>query len=43
VRQRLEARLQEDHPATSGLSASQREALRRILRRLSQHVSETAP
>jgi len=41
MRQRLEARLFEDHPALSGLSASQREALRRILRRLSQHASQT--
>ena len=39
VRGRLEARLLDDHPAISGLSAGQREALLRILRRLSQHAS----
>jgi DNA-binding MarR family transcriptional regulator len=39
VRERLEARLLEDHPAISGLSLSQRETLLRILRRLNQHAS----
>ena len=39
LRERLEARLLEDHPALEGLSASQRETLLRILRRLSQHAS----
>jgi DNA-binding MarR family transcriptional regulator len=43
IRERLEARLLEDHPATSGLSANQRETLLRILRRLSEHASETGP
>ena len=42
VRQRLEARLMEGHPAVGGLSEGQRETLRRILRRLSQHASEVA-
>ena len=36
LRRRLELRLAQDHPAVSGLSPSQREALRRILRRLSE-------
>jgi len=36
LRRRLELRLAEDHPAVRGLSASQREALRRILRRLNE-------
>jgi DNA-binding MarR family transcriptional regulator len=36
LRRRLEQRLAEDHPAIQGLSSTQREALRRILRRLSE-------
>src|SRR5262249_2505925 len=36
LRRRLELRLAEDHPAVRGLSPSQREALARILRRLSE-------
>jgi DNA-binding MarR family transcriptional regulator len=39
LRQRLEIRLAENHPAISGLSSSQREALVRLLRRLSEHAS----
>jgi MarR family transcriptional regulator, organic hydroperoxide resistance regulator len=42
VRQRLEARLMEGHPAVSGLSEGRRETLRRILHQLSQHASEAA-
>lgn len=40
LRRRLETRLAADHPAVRGLSASEREALRQLLRRLAQHVSE---
>lgn len=36
LRRRLEQRLAEDHPAIRGLSPTQREALRKILRRLSE-------
>ena len=36
LRRRLELRLVEDHPALRGLSPSQREVLRRILRRLNE-------
>jgi len=43
LRQRLEARLFEDHPAVSGLTASQREMFRRILRRLRQYAAENMP
>jgi DNA-binding MarR family transcriptional regulator len=39
LRRRLEVRLADDHPAASGLSSSQRDALLRLLRRLSQHWS----
>ena len=39
LRDRLEARLMEDHPAVGGLSPAQREAFRRILRQLSRHSS----
>ena len=39
VRRRLERRLAEDHPAVRGLAPSQRAALLRLLRRLSQHRS----
>jgi DNA-binding MarR family transcriptional regulator len=41
TRRRLEGRLLEDHPAVGGLSASQRQTFRRILRRLSQHASSS--
>ena len=36
ARDRLEDRLAEDHPALRGLSAAQRQAFRKILRRLTQ-------
>ena len=39
LRQRLELRLAVDHPAVAGLSSGQREALLRLLRRLSEHAS----
>ena len=38
LRRRLEQRLAEDHPAMRGLSARQREALLRILRRLEEQT-----
>lgn len=39
LRERLEERLYADHPATRGLSANQRTALLRILRRLTEDES----
>jgi DNA-binding MarR family transcriptional regulator len=39
LRRRLAIRLADDHPAVSGLSSSRRDALLRLLRRLSQHSS----
>ena len=43
LRQRLANRLADDHPAVSGLSSSQRDALLRLLRRLSESASLGLP
>ena len=43
LRRRLANRLTDDHPAVSGLSSSQRNALLRLLRRLSEYASLGSP
>jgi DNA-binding MarR family transcriptional regulator len=43
LRRRLANRLTDDHPAVSGLSSSQRDALLRLLRRLSESASLGSP
>ena len=43
LRRRLANRLADDHPAVSGLSSSQRDALLRLLRRLSEYASLGSP
>ena len=43
LRRRLANRLADDHPAVSGLSSSQRDALLRLLRRLSESASLGSP
>ena len=43
LRRRLANRLADDHPAVSGLSSSQRDALLRLLRRLSESTSLGSP
>ena len=43
LRRRLATRLADDHPAVSGLSSSQRDALLRLLRRLSEYASLGSP
>ena len=43
LRRRLANRLTDDHPAVSGLSSSQRDALLRLLRRLSEYASLGSP
>ena len=43
LRRRLANRLADDHPAVSGLSPSQRDALLRLLRRLSEYASLGSP
>ena len=43
LRRRLANRLADDHPAVSGLSSSQRDALLRLLRRLSEYTSLGSP
>ena len=43
LRRRLANRLADDHPTVSGLSSSQRDALLRLLRRLSEYASLGSP